>query len=292
MIKLALTDIDDTLISYGRPCASRHALDAIAAMYAAGLRVGPASGRVPWDLDRLFDGDREAYKTATLINGQLGYIDGKLAWEIALPSEELARIGALLGAYKGACLMIDDYGDRFAVGITAAEIQEFHGRFDRIGSVKKEVPNKKIIKANVHVASMDMLDDVRNLLASSTDAFDFVYPNPHAPLIDILPHGWGKHRGVERLRQELGVAPDELVAFGDAENDLSVLRSVYHSVSVANAAPEVARVCRWHIGASADDAVADALFDIARAAATQAMPAFMGEKNLNPDAVYEPLARA
>jgi hydroxymethylpyrimidine pyrophosphatase-like HAD family hydrolase len=56
-----------------------------------------------------------------------------------------------------------------------------------------------------------------------------------------------------------------------------MIEAVPNSVAVSNASPEVARAARWHIGSSADDAVADALFQIAEAAETGELPAFMHE---------------
>ena len=42
---------------------------------------------------------------------------------------------------------------------------------------------------------------------------------------------------------------------------------------------QYAKAARFHIGACADDAVADALLDIAKAAETGSMPAFMLSQN-------------
>lgn len=290
MIKLAVTDLDDTLIAVGHPCASRHALEGVHAMLDLGLHFGPATGRTPWDLGWMFDRDEDAYKTGTLINGQLVYIDGELVHEVALDTGELQRMGEFLKSIHGSALMIDDQGDRFAVGITAQEIQQFHGAFDRIGRVRAHVPDKKLYKANVHVVgNPKRREDIRNILTYEFPTFDFVFPNPKAALVDILPKGWGKHKGLDELRRALGLNPEEVVAFGDAENDLSVLESIPNSVTVSNADPKVAASARWHIGASADDAVADALFDIAAAAAIGTMPAFMCGKNYNPHSVYHPM---
>ena len=99
--------------------------------------------------------------------------------------------------------------------------------------------------------------------------------SPTAPLIDISPAGWSKGTSVRYIADQLGLALDEVATFGDSENDLSMIEAVPNSVAVSNASPEVAAAARWHIGASADDAVADALFEIANAAKTGEMPAFM-----------------
>ena len=68
---------------------------------------------------------------------------------------------------------------------------------------------------------------------------------------------------------------EKVAVFGDSENDLSMIEAVPNAVAVSNASDQIKAASRWHIGASADDAVADALFDIADAAKTGAMPAFM-----------------
>ena len=104
---------------------------------------------------------------------------------------------------------------------------------------------------------------------------DFVFPSLTAPLVDISPHGWSKGSAVQVLVEVLGITIDEVATFGDSENDLSMIEGIPNSVAVANAGDQIKQAARWHIGASADDAVADALFDIAAAAKTGAMPSFM-----------------
>lgn len=104
---------------------------------------------------------------------------------------------------------------------------------------------------------------------------DFVFPSPTAPLIDISPAGWSKGKAVELIARMLGIGLDEVATFGDSENDLSMIKAVPNSVAVSNASAEVALAARWHIGASKDDAVADALFQIAEAARECSMPEFM-----------------
>lgn len=94
-------------------------------------------------------------------------------------------------------------------------------------------------------------------------------------LIDVSPRGWDKGSAVVVLARELGVRLDEVAVFGDSENDLPMLRAAPNSVAVANASAEAHAVARWHIGPSGDDAVASALEDIAQAARTSSLPAFM-----------------
>ena len=67
-----------------------------------------------------------------------------------------------------------------------------------------------------------------------------------------------------------------------------MLYSVPNSVAVANAVPAVKRDARWHIGASADDAVADAFYEIAAAAREGRMPSFMSDELATPEQPMAP----
>ena len=141
---------------------------------------------------------------------------------------------------------------------------------------RAELGSTPWIKANVHVSGpRERLVRVRDLLRAECPGLDFVFPSPTAPLIDITPHGWDKAAGVRELARELGVTLDELETFGDSENDLPMIAAVPNSVAVANASEDVAKAARWHIGSAREDSVAVALEQIAAAAATGAMPAFM-----------------
>ena len=68
MIKLALTDLDNTLIPTGAPHASLHAIAAIHAMLDAGLYFGPVSGRVPAAMRWMFGGDETCSRTGAFVN--------------------------------------------------------------------------------------------------------------------------------------------------------------------------------------------------------------------------------
>lgn len=61
MIKLVLTDMDDTLIPAGHDGASDYAIEGIHAMQAAGLHFGPVSGRQPSAMGWMFNNRTECF---------------------------------------------------------------------------------------------------------------------------------------------------------------------------------------------------------------------------------------
>lgn len=284
MIKLVLTDLDDTLICHGLPRATDHAIAAIQAMTAEGLHFGPVSGRIPNDMGWMFDNHQECYATGAYCNGQMVYIDGELVHQAPVSGDELNRLAAFLAETdRGILTMFDVWeGDITTSGYFATPDDEHAARMlGRFGAAKryvKHLDEPSYLKANIHVlGDRAEQEQTRDLLREEFPSMDFVFPSNFAPLLDLSPHGWSKGSAVKVLAQELGITLDEVAAFGDSENDLSMLEVVPNSVSVANASDAIKAATRWHIGESADDAVADALFEIARAAQAGTMPAFMQE---------------
>ncbi|CBN74432.1 haloacid dehalogenase-like hydrolase [Ectocarpus siliculosus] len=64
-------------------------------------------------------------------------------------------------------------------------------------------------------------------------------------MIEVLPHGASKAVGLEALLKTLGVSPEEVIAVGDMENDVEMLRSVGHGIAMGQASLEVRRAARF-----------------------------------------------
>ena len=80
-----------------------------------------------------------------------------------------------------------------------------------------------------------------------------------ATFSNVMPAGINKATGIDLLCERIGCSIQEVVVFGDAGNDLSMLRHVPNSVAVANATEEATTAARWHTGACQDGAVAQAI---------------------------------
>ena len=282
MIKLVLTDLDDTLIRNGLPCATDHAIAGIQAMVKAGLHFGPVSGRIPNDMGWMFDGHEECYATGAYCNGQMIYVDGELVREEQVSGDDLNSLADWLARTdRGILTMFNVYeGDIKTAGYFVTPDDEHASRMlSSFGAAKRYIHRllePAYTKANIHVTgSRERQTETRDLMRELFPTMDFVFPSTTAPLVDISPHGWSKGSAVEVLADTLGITLDEIAVFGDSENDLSMIEAVPNGVAVSNASDQVKAAARWEIGASADDAVADALFDIAAAAETGDMPSFM-----------------
>lgn len=276
MIKLVLSDLDSTLIWREDHVISPFALDAVRALQDAGVHFAPCTGRIYRDLPAMFAGDATACATAVTSNGQLTYLDGELVDSVEIDHAELCAVRAELDAVADAYLVVEYGGEKVAV---AADLDFVLAHPDNFWSVRRavpEVPDEACYKANVRVVgSYDRAREVAAALARACAELDFVCPMPGTPHIDLTPRGFGKDHGGDVLVERLGITPNEVCCFGDAENDLAVLRHYERSVAVANAVPAVRACARHHIGPAREDSVARALLDIAEATRAGRLPAFL-----------------
>lgn len=83
-----------------------------------------------------------------------------------------------------------------------------------------------------------------------------------APFVEIMAAGVSKGSALRQLVDHLGISVSRVWAFGDASNDISMLKVAGRSFAVANAAPEVQAVAETVIASNDDDAVASFLAQV------------------------------
>ena len=279
MIRLALSDMDNTLIPFGQPHVSRRTLSAIAHVREAGVEFGPSTGRDYHELLRFFQGDASAFQTGIMSNGKKIMIDGEIVALFLIPHEPLQRLASYIQTVPGIFLNAypadtDSTNPVWVIGADPEEIPSFQERFKFTPIVADRVPDVPMIAATLAVPGGEACEHlIRTTISDAFPELDIFSPTPH--WYDIVPHGVNKATGLRILMEKLGIGPDEVMVFGDAENDLEVLQETPNSVAVANALPSVKRLARYHIGACVDDGVAEALEDIARATKAGRLPDFM-----------------
>lgn len=279
MIKLVLCDVDGTLIPLGRGGASQYTMDAIAAVQEAGVHFGLATGRDVMELNALFAGDNRAYQTGILSNGKKIFVDGKLTRLSLLNNEALKRALAVvrecpqtfMTAYP---LATNETNPIYCMDVTPQELAPWQKTYAFNGTIVDDVPDEKIIGATIATnAPEELLEEICQRVLEACPEFDI--GKPAARWWDILPKGINKGTALRFLLEDLGIADDEAAMFGDADNDLAILKALKNSVTVAEATPAAFAASKWHIGRCEDEAVADALLDIAQAAREGRMPRFM-----------------
>jgi hydroxymethylpyrimidine pyrophosphatase-like HAD family hydrolase len=81
----------------------------------------------------------------------------------------------------------------------------------------------------------------------------------HPNAVDIIDPDGGKRAAVEQYCRDNGWAREEIIAFGDSDNDLEMIRYAGIGVALGNAEPEVKAAADYVTADIDDDGLAKAL---------------------------------
>lgn len=268
MIKLVLSDIDGTLIPFGQEHASARTMAAIEAVREAGIRFGVATGRDVVELTQQFEGNTMPFETGILSNGKKIMVDGELVRLTLLNNEALRRVAELVAEYPRTFLTTYPYHTHpgnpiYCIGASPEEIAPWAEKYAFTPMMTEDVPDEEMIGATIACGPSEAM--MTEIIARGQKLFpdlDFLRPAPQ--WTDVVPKGINKGTALTWLLDELGLHQDEIMMFGDADNDLAILRAVENAVAVENATPAAKAAAKWHIGPTEEDSVAQALERLAQ----------------------------
>lgn len=106
----------------------------------------------------------------------------------------------------------------------------------------------------VLVASKDKTDHVAETFPDLTVTRSSAYS------LDLISKGQSKLRGICRLAEHLDLSLDDIMAFGDSENDKDMLANVGVGVAMGNAGQDVQDLARHTTSGNNENGIAQALF--------------------------------
>lgn len=272
-IRLVVADMDGTLLD-ARGEVPDDMWPLLAQLRESGIVFAPASGRQYATLARLFE---RAIDGLAFIaeNGTYVVRDGV---EVSSDALDPAVVRALVERLRA--LAVDPGNPRdlgvVVCGKRSAYIERtdaaFRAEADTYYATLAEVPDLLAIDDDVlKVAIYDFGDAETGTAPGLVDfraTHQVVVSGRH--WIDVMNQGVDKGVAVRRLQRDLGITPDETVAFGDYLNDLQMLDAATHSYAMANAHPEVIARARHLAPANTDAGVVTVLRALLPAAPTAA----------------------
>ena len=250
MIKAAFFDVDGTLLSHKTKQVPLSAIRALETLKAKGIRCIVSTGRQIHEMDRLpmggvtFDG----YIT---MNGQLTMDENRQElYGMPLEGEVLEYALKLFNEHVVPVIFVER--DRLYVN---SETQRVIDVQTAISS--KVPPVGRYEGADVFQACVYITEAEEALLEPV--AGKCVVTRWHPGGVDIIAKGGGKRTAVERYCREHGWTREEIIAFGDSENDLEMIRYAGIGVALGNAEEEVKAAADYVTADIDDDGLAKAL---------------------------------
>ena len=261
-VKAVFFDIDGTLVNDSKSVL-KSTKEAIKIVKDQGVLVGVATGRGPFFVKELMD-DLDL-DFAVTYNGQYIFNKDRVLFASPIDKGSLRQIISYAKANQKEIAMgtrqavvgsrIMSFGLSPLSQLVSRFVPKFLTRtisnsFNRM--VSKAVPQKEedlldLINQPVYQVLMLMTPEESNQAATELDHLKFTRSNPFAA--DIINQGNSKLEGIRRVGKEYGFDLNQVMAFGDSDNDLEMLAGVGMSVAMGNGSSSVKEVAK-HITTS------------------------------------------
>ncbi len=240
MIKLIASDLDGTLIPEGTQEIEEGFMEVLEEILDRGYLFYAASGRQYANMYRMFE--RYAGRMGFVCeNGALAMEQGEQQYILEIPREKAMEIAEDILKIQEADLCLSGVRACYICPRTEWFREELLHVVKNDCVIFREFSE---IQDQIIKISMYVYDFVKNIERIQTffqkkygDYADFVYGGNS--WLDMIPKGFGKGVALQTVMKQKGIVPEELMVFGDNQNDISMLKLTPNSYAMAHAKPDV-----------------------------------------------------
>ena len=243
MIRAAFFDVDGTLFSHKTKQIPPSTHAALKALKEAGILCIISTGRMIQEMDRLPMGD-VAFDAYITMNGQLTRDENRKYLD-SMPLEGEAKAYALELFRKKETPVILVEEDRLYLNFENQRVRDVQNAIS-----SKLPPIGTYEGAPLYQACVYVTREEEGLLDPVADLCEISRWHPGG--VDMIAKGGGKHTAILRYLEKNGILPEEIIAFGDGENDMGMLQLAGIGVAMGNA-EEVVKQIADYVTADIDD---------------------------------------
>lgn len=237
-IKLVLLDLDGTLLD-GKSKVPTNFSFVVDSLAKKGIRIGIASGRNYASLKFLFP-DTFNKMVAITCNGSNIYVDGKEVFVKYLKHEKTKKIIKISKTLNNATYQL-----LTSEGMVCEEGDPYKDMFNKHGykarwSKNIEEDLDDILMVTVHCNNYPNGFTDKYVLIKDEINFSASWHN----CIDFMPYGISKGAGTKVVCDYLNIDLNEVMAIGDQDNDLEILKAVGLPVAMLNGNINVKKIAK------------------------------------------------
>lgn len=224
MIKAAFFDVDGTLLNSSHKMLES-TKQALAQLQANGIRTVLATGRGSFELPPCIKGRFDSY---ICFNGQLCFDNEGDYRDCPIDPQD---VNGIIGAVEAGIF------DVYALTRTESFLSHANARTEDFATklgLSTKANNISRLKGAAVYQFCAIVDTPEEHLVR--EAATHVRTTRWTPLFcDVIPEEGGKGTGIVATFERYGIAPEEAIAFGDGENDLTMFDECGCSVAMGNA---------------------------------------------------------
>jgi Cof subfamily protein (haloacid dehalogenase superfamily) len=259
-IKLIVIDVDGTLLNNEHKLSDRNR-DVIKKAVAHGVRVVLATGKSRVSTENVIKELALDTPGVYLQGLMICNADGTVRKQTTMDKAPARRVisyaesnGFDVLAYSGNRLLAKHNGEPFSQLLKYGEAPP-----DVVGPLVNILDSTPINKLLIIGTDPRKLKALRWQLNQQVGEQVTLVSAAIENQLEVLPKGQSKANGVRLLLKDLGVALENVMAIGDAENDIDMLKMVGLGVAVGNASDEVKAAVKEVVSSNHDNGVAEAI---------------------------------
>jgi Cof subfamily protein (haloacid dehalogenase superfamily)/HAD superfamily hydrolase (TIGR01509 family) len=252
-IKAAFFDVDDTLVdrnSHRMPDSTRRAL---CRLREKGIPVLLSTGRHVLEIEQENILPGVAYDGAVWLNGQLCELNSRVVLEKYIPARQLGILGEFLETRHCSCIFLEK--DSMYCNFVGEEMRKEQ---EKIGTAVPKIRSMEGLEERKVCQAIPFINEEEERELSELLP-DCRMTRWGSEVVDLIAGEGGKEQGIRVLCEELGIRPEETIAFGDGENDVDMLRLAGIGVAMGNARDSVKEAADYVTGDMNGDGIENAL---------------------------------
>jgi Cof subfamily protein (haloacid dehalogenase superfamily) len=262
MIKLIAIDLDGTLLNSQHQMTERTE-KALKAAIAQDIKVVLATGKTRYSGNKIIESLGLTTPGIYLQGLSVHYHDNSIRHQLALNPDVARRV--ITFAEDRGFDVVAYSGSRILIRAAHPAADELNTRYHEpapevVGPLQNLLDNTQINKLLI-IKKDDprKITAIRWQLSMQLNAKEVKLTQALPDMLEVLPPGASKGSALKTLLKEMDVKPEEVLAIGDAENDIEMIQLAGIGVAVGNAHEKLKAVADYVVASNDEDGVAEAV---------------------------------
>lgn len=231
-VKAIFFDIDGTLVPIGQKEMSCEVYSVLEELQRRGIKLFISSGRGRSFIKNIRNFPFDGFIT---MNGALLTVGDEVVFKRSIGKEHAKKIARICQENALPCVAF--LSDRVGINLQS-DRTAFVNHLINVGpfplvDIEQTVSANDIYQFTLYLSE----DEVKSYFGEGLAGTS--WPRWHPAIVDVTPEGISKGTTLEAAARHLGIGIEQTMAFGDAGNDISMIKSAGIGIAMGNSTREV-----------------------------------------------------